>query len=256
MQNKLREPVIVFALLVYGANTMASAQVEVSNKKTGSDELTVFKLKQSDSLADFSINEPDKNDINIYLSIPAAFTTTSSSISGAAVCNGKKCGGAANNRLAGTVLYIEGNFEIFKSDRGQVLTKSFLADVQKDGGSLFQQFLLVSTSAAQPFKDKALAPRRALAIFNNGDRAVVQFLKPITMGQFAHDLESIGVREAVYTPVGDADGGWYRKGEKIIKIGKTSSPVPVQSNWAIWKKGSEKRDPKAVDRWLQQHTGK
>ena len=252
----MRELVLLFALLIYGSNVIASAQVEVSNKKAGSDELTVFKFNQSDAVADFSIKKPDQNDLEIYLSIPAAFTTTSSGISGAAICNGKNCGGAANNRLAGTVLYIEGNFEIFKRDREQVLTKSFLADVQKDGGSLFQQFLLVNTSAAQNFKDKALAPRRALAIFKNGDRAVVQNLKAVTMGQFAQELESIGVRTAVYTPLGDADGGWYRKGEKIICIGRTSSPVPVQSNWAIWKKCKDKSNPNAVDRWLQEHTGK
>jgi hypothetical protein len=128
------------------------------------------------------------------------------------------------------------------------LTQDFVAKVEKSGGSLFQQLLLVKDKVAQLFKDSAIAPRRALAVFANGERAIVQSVKKTTLGQFAHDMQRIGVSNAVYTPVGDADGGWYRDGDKIVSIGASSAPVPVQSNWVVWKRNPPKSHRTFVER--------
>lgn len=238
-----RSKFIIATLICCLSSSAAQAQMEVSTKKSGRNILTIIKPgKNSEQTVDFCIAEPNKEDKQIMLSVAAAFTTTSAGISGAAICNGKNCGGPVNSHLAGAAVLTKGSFDILSCDHGKLLSKDYLANLQKSGSSLFQQFLLVNDSTAQTFKDKSLAPRRALAVMKSGERAIVQNLTPTTMGQFACDLQALGVNAAVYIPVGDGDGGWYRDGEKTISIGKTSSQVPVQSNWVVWKKSEKKLD--------------
>ena len=90
-------------------------------------------------------------------------------------------------------------------------------------------------------------------MFYGADKAVIQSKEKLTLSRFAHDLRSIGVRDALYTPIGDGDGGWYRDAGKIISIGTVSSPTPVQSNWVVWKKAPAKSDRVAADKWLRKH---
>lgn len=253
MNIRLRTISILVGTLYCIGSTAAFSDVEVSSKKAGTDELTILKPTAKDESAEFCLLPPDKKEGLVDLSIAAAFTTKTSSISGIAICNGKKVAGPVNTHLGGTAIFLDGNYEIFPNEHGTVLSADFIADLQKAGGSLFQQFLLVRDSKAQAFKDSATAPRRALVVFNTGERGVVQSVKEMTLGQFAHDMQIVGVRAAIYTPVGDADGGWYRHGDKFISIGKSSSPTPIQSNWVVWKKDKGKRDLDTVNKWLQEH---
>lgn len=252
---------VVFALasliFCYSSTTSAIAHVEESARKVGANTITIFKPSPvQDETVEFCLSPPDKGDNAIDLSIAAAFTTRASSISGIAICKGEKISGPVNVHLNGTFIIIDGNFQIFSNEHGKLLTPDFIDAVTESGGSLFQQFMLVKDKTAQSFHDKSTAPRRALAVFANGDRAVVQELKPITMAEFARDLQFIGVNNALYAPVGDADGGWCRNKSHIISIGKTSSPTPVQSNWVIWKEATQKPDDAKIDKWLHQHLHK
>ncbi len=252
MSSVVRFKFAMLGALLCLSNNAAFSQVELRARKVGADELTILKPLVSDTTAEFCTVPPDKSNADLELAIAAAFTTKTATISGLSICEGKKISGPVNVHLGAVAVFLDGNFSITSADHGKILTPDFIAAAEKSGVSLFQQYLLVSDGIAQAFRDKSLAPRRALVVFNNGDRGVVQSVKAMTLGQFSRDMQLLGVRNALYTPVGDGDGGWYRDGAKTVSIGKPSSANLVQSNWVVWKKSNLKHNMTAIDSWLQE----
>ncbi len=252
-RNYLRKIGLGFSLLaaLNLSGSSAHAMIFHGEDSDSGHELSYF-LSSLDTPVEFQFCTecPDRSDTTIQLAVPAAFTTKAGTIDGLAILDGKNVGGALNPHLTGTAIFIKGGYEIVPTSW---MTPKLIADLQKDGGSAFQQFLLVSDHKAQTFKDTKTARRRALVVFRRGDRSVVQSKAALTMGQFAQDLQKFGVRDALYMPIADADGGWYREDEKVIDIGVKPSGKPIQSNWIAWKQVEKEENVMAADDWLRAH---
>ena len=95
-----------------------------------------------------------------------------------------------------------------------------------------------------PTNDKAFQ-RRAIVTYKNGQTAVIESDKPITLTEFAHDLASKDpnkpendIQTAMYVDMGDWSEGWYRNPSdgKIISIGNDKLQTNKQTNWLVFKK--------------------
>jgi len=214
---------------------------------------TVF--DRADSAIEFCVTRPDKNDPKGLLCIPAAFTTPKQRILGMAICNGQLAGDISGSQMGGAAVFVDGDFDIFASDHGKMLTKDFVIELQKAKGSLFQQFMLVKDGVAESFKDPTICQRRALIVFKNGKKAVIESREDINLNQFAKDLADLGVLEALYTDMGSWDEGWYRNDGKVLTLGKICTETDRQTNWILFK-SSDKPQPFDYDpagAWLQKH---
>jgi hypothetical protein len=145
---------------------------------------------------------------------------------------------AVNTDIGGAIIFQKGQCRMMSTDKGQMLTKEFIQQIQQTKGSMFQQFLIVNAGKPASFKDKTKFQRRAIVRFNDGKLAVVESDKSIDFTTFNTDLVKLGVRQAIYTDMGAWDEGWYRNATtgKIVVIGNDRSLTWKQSNWVVFRK--------------------
>lgn len=141
-----------------------------------------------------------------------------------------------SNQFGGAAVLQNGLIDFITTDKGALLTKSFLRDLANKKASLFQQFLLVTDGKPSPFKDRTLFQRRAIVKFKDGQTAIFESKHALTLTTFGEDLKSAGVQNAMYTDMGAWDEGWYRDSSGTIKvIGLDKSRTDKQSNWLTFR---------------------
>ncbi|MBX3150210.1 hypothetical protein KF728_08695 [Candidatus Obscuribacterales bacterium] len=180
---------------------------------------------------------PSKSDPRIRLCIPAAFTTTTGTVVGIYCVNGKIGHRKQISKPIGGVLEIvNGKFKIFPSNKGAKFTPEFLASLETNKASLFQQFQLVENGTPAKFKDKKHFQMRAIAKFSSGLEAIVESDTAIDFKTFNSDLVVMGVKDAIYTDMGAWDEGWYRdpKAGNLVAIGLDRSKTDKQTNWVTF----------------------
>lgn len=194
---------------------------------------------QGNFVFDFCIRRPSPSDKAIVLCVPAAFTRHDNHIDGVFVANGVMGNATAvNHDLGGALVITNGSCKLIDTSKGAKLTPQFLKEIQKNGSSLFQQFLLVHNGVPATFRDQSKFQRRAIGLTTQGTCKIFQSDKPISFSTFNGDLVAMGVTEALYFDMGAWDEGWYRHATtgKTITIGLDRSRTNRQSNWLVLKK--------------------
>jgi hypothetical protein len=170
----------------------------------------------------FVTSRPSTSDPNVVFSVAAAFTGTTNRVVGIYVADGTVGNRKSISKGIGGVVIIEsGNAHLLASNKAAVLTPDFTKRVEKNKGSLFQQFLLINDGKPTAFKDKGKSRRRALVEFKSGKWGVVETSKPITINAVNQELVTMGAKTALYLDMGGWDEGWYRDATtgKPITIG-------------------------------------
>jgi len=214
--------------------------------------------------ARFTLERPEKTNSEIALCIPAAFVTPQHQIDGLALMNGKSVGGQVDTHIGGAALIIDGDYDIFRMQAGNVLSEKIVSQLQKANASLFQQFQLVCDGVAEHFKDNSSYQRRALVVFDDASKAVVESKEKITLSDFAKDLQIMSARDALYTDMGEYAEGWYRTNGAVKSMGQESLSTASQNNWLVFEKSTAEADkidddayayPMPAHRWLEGHLG-
>lgn len=245
---------LVITSLMIGELSLPAFAMEVNDGTLGSHHYTIYYLDSNN--LQFRTTRPDKNDHNLLLCIPAAFTDAYNGIDGLAITDGKVIASNIDNQVGGAAVILNGDFDIVPTDGGKLLAGKFIEALRASGGSLFQQFQLVRDGAPESFRDKSLFQRRAMVTFREGRKAVIESKEPLTLNQFAHDLANQDVLNALYTDMGDWDEGWYRHDDgKLQVIGHVKSATDKQTNWVVFAKSPDNKPRRddIVANWLQHH---
>jgi hypothetical protein len=187
---------------------------------------------------DVTLKRPDKNDVNIQLCIPGAYTLLDDyTVDGLYIDNGNVYNKEKINRsLGGGIKILGGNCEIFPTEKGKLLDAAFIAAAQKQKASFFQQIQMIEKGVGATYKDIKLFQRRAIVKLKGNKTAVIESYEHITLAAFTKDLLELGVQDALYTDMGAWDEGWYRTpGGKTITIGRMRTQTDKQSNWVVFK---------------------
>ncbi|MBK7182988.1 MAG: hypothetical protein IPH89_08640 [Bacteroidetes bacterium] len=213
-----------------------SVSLVIENKKaTSGYNYTIF--YKNNLLIDVSLKRPDKNDKNILICIPAAYTDLQSYfVDGLYIDNGKVYNkNKVNHSLGGAIKIINGNCEIFPTQKGKLLNDSLINLIVSKKGSLFQQIQIVEKGVGAKYKDTKLFQRRAIVKLKGNKTAIIESYEHITLTAFTKDLLELGAVDALYTDMGAWDEGWYRQDNKLITIGRMKSQTDKQCNWVVFK---------------------
>lgn len=185
---------------------------------------------------DFLLKRPDKNDSEILLCIPGAFTDLKLfKVDGLYIDKGTVNNkNQINHTLGGAIKIINGECEIFPSKKGKLLNDSLINLMVKQKASLFQQIQVIEKGKGARFKDLKEFQRRAIVKIK-GKTAVVESFEHITLSAFTMDLLELGVSDALYTDMGSWDEGWYKNTDAVITIGRIKTQTDKQSNWVVFK---------------------
>lgn len=235
MMNKLFYLIIILSF----RNGLLSQTISIETKIGKSSTNYTFIKKNTCSIA-FTDKKPDKNDKNILVCIPAAFTNLQNlKVDGIYSVNGKIENKTAINRTLGGVFYCDKTgCKIFQSNKGKLFNDSLLSIAQKNNASFFQQIQCIQDGKAASFLDKKIFQRRGIAILNDNSIAIIESKEAITLKVFSEDLVKLGVKQLIYTDMGSWDEGWYKNpiNNKTVIIGQDLSQTSKQSNWVIFKK--------------------
>lgn len=253
MRKLFHQLVIPFALSAL-AFLATDAHAQASAAMNGHHFATFV---SNSSRVEFVTKRPSKDDKSITLCVPAAFTDPYNHIDGLAISEGKVANSGVDKQLGGACVLIDGDFEIFPTNGGKLLSDALIKSIQSKHGSLFQQFQLVKDGVAESFRDKSLFERRALVCNRDGKKEVVESQEALTLNQFAKDLADMGALNAIYFDMGDWDEGWHRDiSGRIHVLGTSRKATDKQSNWvtfrALASDGSPRSDSPARA-WLRQH---
>lgn len=175
-------------------------------------------------------------DEQTYLCVAAAFTRLDDGgIDGLHISNGKVLNWKRINSTLGSGLLIMGDsLAIIDTRKGRLLTDSMISSVVNRGGAFFQQMSLVMDGRAESFKDTHLFQRRAIVKFKDGTWAIIENHDRKTLKQFAADLVSLNVVQALYLDMGTWDEGWYREDGQVKVMGNLRTQTARQSNWLVF----------------------
>jgi hypothetical protein len=217
-----------------------SFRVETKKASSG-NTYTIF--HQDDLSMGVSLKRPDKNDPHILLCIPGAYTDlVTLSVDGLYIDKGKVYNrDKINHSLGGAIRIVNGQCDIFPTQKGKLLNDSLIRLIVSQKGSLFQQIQLIEKGKGAKYKDVKEFQRRAIVkLKSSGESkqpgtAVIESYEHITLEAFTRDLLELGVVDALYTDMGSWDEGWYRKGKEVETIGRIRSQTDKQCNWVIFK---------------------
>jgi len=189
---------------------------------------------------DFETTRPSKNDQNTLLCVAGAYTSLKTgALDGLYICKGKLYNkNLINKTLDGGVKIVANKVEIFSSNRGQILSDSFLKNITDQNGIFFQQSLCINNGMAVNINDSKLFQRRGIICFKTGGYAIVESKKAISLNAFSKDMIGIGAKGLLNFDMGAWDEGWYRNAasNKLIVLGKNKSQTSKQSNWIVLRK--------------------
>ncbi len=231
---------VVTTISVFGfKNTkIATNNLEVEHKKASSGyNYTLF--FKNNFVMDVSLTRPSKNDNNILLCIPGAYTDLQTlKVDGLYIDKGKVYNkDKINHSLGGAIKIIQGDCEIFPSGKGKLLTDSLIDHIVNKKGSLFQQIQMIEKGKGATYKDTKLFQRRAIVKLKGNKTAIIESFEHITLAAFTKDLLELGVIDALYTDMGSWDEGWYRDpiSGKVTTIGRIRTETEKQCNWVVFK---------------------
>ncbi|MBN8695947.1 MAG: hypothetical protein J0L87_05415 [Bacteroidetes bacterium] len=231
---------MVTTISVFGfRNTkIATNNLEVEHKKASSGYNYTLFFKNS-LLMDVSLTRPSKNDNNILLCIPGAYTDLQTlKVDGLYIDKGKVYNkDKINHSLGGAIKIVQGDCEIFPSGKGKLLTDSLIDHIVNKKGSLFQQIQMIEKGKGATYKDTKLFQRRAIVKLKGNKTAMIESFEHVTLAAFTKDLLELGVIDALYTDMGSWDEGWYRDpvSGKITTIGRIRTETEKQCNWVVFK---------------------
>lgn len=223
-------------LLGDSGNESGQNAITIKEKRSKDGHLYTIFYKDNSSIS-FETSRPDKDDKNIYLCIPAAFTDLQTyGIDGACVNKGQICNTKVNYALGGAMKIENGKCSIIDTKKGMLLTDSMLNTLAAKGGSLFQQIKIISNGKAADFKDTNVYQRRSIVQMKDKSWAVIESLNALTLADFSADLVELGAWNALYTDMGAWDEGWYRhpSSGKVTTIGQIRSETSKQTNWIVF----------------------
>ncbi len=208
--------------------------------KTGKSGSTYLFIKKNACKIIFTDKRPDKNDKDILVCIPAAFTNLNNlKIDGVYAVNGVIGNTTVVNRSLGGVFYIENNtVKMFQSGKGKLFNDSLLSIIKTKKVSCFQQIQCIQDGKAASFSDKKIFQRRGIAVLNDNSIAIIESKEPITLKVFSEDLVLLGIKQLIYTDMGAWDEGYYKNpvNNQTVIIGYDRSQTAKQSNWVVFKK--------------------
>lgn len=227
---------IAIALVAINMSPTSGPGVRTVVQDVDGDSYTFF--YQDSLIIDFVTIRPSREDTNIIMCVPAAFTNLNDGkIDGLFVDDGKiNQRGRLNTTLQGAFLLTEGKIELMSTKNGSQLSDLLLAAISKKQGDLFQQVLLIADGEAMPLPQPKLFQRRAIVIMKSGEVAMVENEEAKTYAAFTNDLVGLGVQQALYLDMGAWDEGWYRDVNGTLHtIGQMRSATKRQSNWIVFK---------------------
>lgn len=212
--------------------------LSIEKKKTKSGyNYTIF--HKNNLKIDVSLTRPNKTDKNIFLCFAGAFTDLKSlSVQGLYIDNGKIFNKKnINHSLGGAIKIINGECEIFPTNKGKLLNDSLIDIIVSKKGSLFQQIQMVEKGSGANYKDIKSFQRRAIVKLKGNKTAMIESYENITLATFTTDLLELGAIDALYTDMGAWDEGWYKNptDNKIVTIGRMKTQTDKQCNWVVFK---------------------
>ncbi len=236
--RRMASPLHIMAIFVIGNAASAQDSCVFAEAKTANSGRQYLLMHGDHCKPDFELVRPKRDDANILLCIPAAFTGTYGGICGFYASHGvlgnqnrldKKIGGGIE--LAG------GSARIFDTGRGASLSPEFGEKLKTQKESFFQQFQIVKSGKAEGFSDRSSCQRRCIATMNDGRLFVIESADSVTFDEFGNDLVNLGVQDAIYTDMGPWSEGWYRDAKgALVTIGNSRSMTGKQSNWFVLRK--------------------
>ncbi len=188
---------------------------------------------------DFEITRPSKNDENILLCVPGAYTDKTNKVDGLHICKGVVYNiEHINHSLGGGIKIINDSVEIFPTNYGKSLNDSLLKTISNQNGIFFQQTQCIVKGVAEKFADTKLFQRRGILTLNTGGYAIVESVQPITLNKFAEDMVNYGAKDLLNFDMGTWDEGWYRDPNinKIKVLGQMKTQTAKQTNWVVLKR--------------------
>lgn len=232
---KMLVGLILFCVLTRSEGVAATREFRPA-KVTAKSGVVYTLFAQGDLMFDFVVARPAETRKDVFLCVPAAFTTAEDKVDGLYISNGVVGPTRnVNQELGGAMIIKNGKGRLLSTDRGKVLTEKLLQSVERARGSVYQQFLIVHDCKPAPFRDKSKFQRRAVYETLSGAFGVVESDRPISFEVFNKDLVEIGVKEALCCDMGAWDEGWYRSpsSPQVVRIGLDRSLTNRQSNWLL-----------------------
>lgn len=222
---------------------LADTMITVTRVNADSTSFIIMRMNKENayiSMADSII--PSEADSAIALCVEAAFTGEllkdfkSTNIGGDYVIDGVFHKGYKCKANTGFLYADKKIFTISSSDH----CEEWIAKAQVNGGSLFQQILIVqngeNTYKGTPIKPTTKNIYRSACILNDGNFAVIQSTKPLTLKDYIEGLIKIGVSTALYLDMGKGwNYGWYRETPEAKPVRLFEYRTPYQTNWLLIK---------------------
>lgn len=209
------------------------------------DSLPFLILKMNPEAAYISMADsvmPSETDSTIALCVEAAFTGEllkefkTTNIGGNYVIDGVfhkgyKCKANTGFLYADKKIYTISSYEH---------CDEWIEKARENGGTLFQQILIVQNGKnvykGTPIKPTTANIYRSACILNDGNFAVIQSAKVLSLNDFINSLIEMGVSDALYLDMGRGwNYGWYRETVESHATKLFDYKTPYQTNWLIIK---------------------
>ena len=238
-------PIFLLLLLLFVSGNTSNINSESSNNYFKEELKTINNtqyliITPSKAHIDFETTRPSKNDQNTILCVAGAYTSLKTgAVDGLYICKGKLYNkNLINKTLDGGIKITKNKVEIFSTNKGKILSDSFLKKISDESGIFFQQSLCINNGMAININDSKLFQRRGIISLKTGGYAIVESKKAISLNSFSKDMISIGANGLLNFDMGAWDEGWYRNAasNKLIVLGKNKSQTSKQSNWIVLRK--------------------
>lgn len=214
-------------------NLNSKIEVDTIYQQIDTINITLLVYRPVNAHAHFVTSRPDSNDINIKMSVAAAFTGKDlKSIMGKHIEKGEVRWGY-KSIANGYVSIIDGRVSIRPID---LSLKTSQTKAIRKKGYIFQQMLLVHDSVVMDCKifGERETYRRALVIIDNKP-CIIESEQRMKINDFSASLIRMGINTAICLDMGTWSHGWIRsETNTYIPIGKLTSSTKNQTNWLIF----------------------
>ena len=204
-------PIFLLLLLLFVSGNTSNINSESSNNYFKEELKTINNtqyliITPSKAHIDFETTRPSKNDQNTILCVAGAYTSLKTgAVDGLYICKGKLYNkNLINKTLDGGIKITKNKVEIFSTNKGKILSDSFLKKISDESGIFFQQSLCINNGMAININDSKLFQRRGIISLKTGGYAIVESKKAISLNSFSKDMISIGANGLLNGRVGVA----------------------------------------------------
>lgn len=192
------------------------------------------KFSRSGATLAVRVSRPSKADPRLLLSVAGTYTSPEDKVLGIVMLDGNL---VEKKRMAwdGLLAIVDGSPSIQKATRAD-LSPERLKAFESKKASLLQGHLLVHRGKPEPYKPSPYLPRRALAIFDDGEWAIIESAAPVELQSLANDLAELGAAAALNLDMGGWSEGWYRDSAgSLVSLGVPHPSTERQTNWLVIK---------------------